>query len=98
MFSLQKLLGKDDKFFRLMEGSAEEAFASIRSLTEMLDTPEEKRSLNAFINARRKDKRITQELSEHLSRTFVTPLDCSPQLTPPSVVRNTPRSCCGPYA
>jgi uncharacterized protein Yka (UPF0111/DUF47 family) len=75
MFSLQKLLGKDDKFFRLMEGSAEEAFASIRSLTEMLDTPEEKRSLNAFINARRKDKRITQELSEHLSRTFVTPLE-----------------------
>ena len=75
MFSLQKLLGKDDKFFRLMEGSAEEARASIQSLTEMIETPEEKRSLNAFITARRKDKRITQELSEHLSRTFVTPLE-----------------------
>ncbi len=75
MFSLQKLLGKDDKFFRLMEESAEEARASIQSLAEMLETPEEKRSLNAFAEARRKDKRITQELSEHLSRTFVTPLE-----------------------
>ncbi len=28
MFSLQKLLGKDDKFFTLLEASAEEAHAS----------------------------------------------------------------------
>src|SRR3954470_8057118 len=75
MFSLQKLLGKDDKFFRLMEGSAEEARASILSLSEMLKLPEDKRSLNGFAEARRKEKRITQELSEHLSRTFVTPLE-----------------------
>jgi uncharacterized protein Yka (UPF0111/DUF47 family) len=75
MFSLQKLLGKDDKFFKLMEGSAEESRASIQSLAEMLKMPPEKRSLDAFIESRRKDKRITQELSEHLSRTFVTPLE-----------------------
>jgi uncharacterized protein len=75
MFSLQKLLGKDDKFFRLMEGSAEESRASIQSLAEMLRMPKEKRSLDAFVESRRKDKRITQELSEHLSRTFVTPLE-----------------------
>src|SRR5258705_12902218 len=75
MFSLQKLLGKDDKFFRLMEGSAEEARASIQSLAEMLKASEAKRSLDGFVDARRKDKQITQELSEHLSRTFVTPLE-----------------------
>src|SRR5258705_56203 len=75
MFSLQKLLGKDDKFFRLMEGSAEEARASIQSLAEMLKLPENKRSLEGFAEARRKEKRITRELSEHLSRTFVTPLE-----------------------
>jgi uncharacterized protein Yka (UPF0111/DUF47 family) len=75
MFSLQKLLGKDDKFFRLMEGSAEEARASIHSLSEMLKLPEEKRSLDRFVEARRNDKRITQELSEHLAKTFVTPLE-----------------------
>jgi uncharacterized protein len=75
MFSLQKLLGKDDKFFRLMEGSAEEARASIKGLSALVKAPEDKRSLDAFIEARRKDKRITQELSEHLCKTFVTPLE-----------------------
>src|SRR2546421_5170812 len=75
MFSLQKLLGKDDKFFRLMEGSAEEARASIQSLAEMLKLPDDKRSLEGFVEARRKEKQITQELSEHLARTFVTPLE-----------------------
>src|SRR5256885_4152442 len=75
MFSLQKLLGKDDKFFRLMEGSAEEARTSIRSLAHMLKASQEKRSLDGFAEARRKEKQITQELSEHLARTFVTPLE-----------------------
>ena len=75
MFSLQKLLGKDDKFFRLMEGSAEEARASIRSLSATLKASAEKRSLDGFVEARRKEKQITQELSEHLARTFVTPLE-----------------------
>ena len=75
MFSLQKLLGKDDKFFRLMEGSAEEARTSIRSLSEMLKASDGKRSLDALAEARRNEKRITRELSEHLSRTFVTPLE-----------------------
>jgi uncharacterized protein Yka (UPF0111/DUF47 family) len=75
MFSLQKLLGKDDKFFNLMEGSAEEARHSIQSLIEMVKTAEEKRSLEGFVEARRKDKRITKELTEHLCKTFVTPLE-----------------------
>ena len=75
MFSLQRLLGKDDKFFTLMEGSAEEGRASVRHLIELINTPLAKRSLDAFVEARRKDKRITQELSEHLCKTFVTPLE-----------------------
>ncbi len=75
MFSLQKLMGKDDKFFRLLEASAEEAHASVQSLAQLLKTREEKRSLDAFIQARRKDKLITQELTEHLLKTFVTPLE-----------------------
>jgi uncharacterized protein len=75
MFSLQKLLGKDDKFFRLMEESAEECRVSIHSLITLFKTPEEKRSLDAFVDARRKDKRITKELTEHLLKTFVTPLE-----------------------
>jgi uncharacterized protein len=75
MFSLQKLFGKDDKFFTLMEGSAEEARASIHSLVKLLQTPAPKRSLAEFVDIRRKDKRITKELTEHLCKTFVTPLE-----------------------
>lgn len=75
MFSLQKLFGKDDKFFTLMEGSAEESRNSILSIIELVKCAEEKRSLTAFIEARREDKRLTRELTEHLCKTFVTPLE-----------------------
>src|SRR3954452_20505999 len=75
MFSLQQVIGKDDKFFQLMEGSAEEARASIEALGKLLKHPDGARSLDAFAEIRRKDKLITQELSEHLCKTFVTPLE-----------------------
>src|SRR5258707_10091114 len=75
MFSLQKVLGNDDKFFKLMEGSAEESRASIRCLVQLVKHPERDQSLDPFAEIRRKDKRITQELSEHLCKTFVTPLE-----------------------
>jgi hypothetical protein len=75
MFSLQKLLGKDDKFFRLMEACAEEARTSIQHLRVLFKTPEAKRSLAALVESRRKEKRVTQELTEHLLKTFVTPLE-----------------------
>ena len=75
MFSLQKLLGKDDKFFRLMEASADEARASIQNLRDIYKAPEGKRNLAAVIETRRKEKRVTQELTEHLLKTFVTPLE-----------------------
>src|SRR5881296_2209911 len=75
MFSLQKLLGKDDKFFRLMEGSAEEARASIQCLVKLVKHPEQSGGLDAFTAIRNKDKRLTSELTEHLCKTFVTPLE-----------------------
>jgi uncharacterized protein len=75
MFSLQKLFGKDDKFFTLMEQSAEEARASIQTLVKLVDTAAEKRSLKEFVEIRRKDKVITKQLTEHLCKTFVTPLE-----------------------
>jgi len=75
MFSLQQVIGKDDRFFKLMEGSAEEARASIQTLARLLKHPDKADGLEAFAEIRRKDKRITQELSEHLCKTFVTPLE-----------------------
>lgn len=75
MFSLQRLLGKDDKFFNLLEASAEQSSNSVKSLVELLAKPNPERTLEEFIQTRRKDKRITEELSLQLCKTFVTPLE-----------------------
>src|SRR6185436_9460152 len=53
----------------------EEARASVECLVDLVKHPGNEKSLEAFAAIRRKDKRITQELSEHLCKTFVTPLE-----------------------
>jgi uncharacterized protein len=78
MHLLQKLLGKDEKFFDLLEASAEEARSSVQLLMVLLESidkrPDEK-TLSEVIQSRRKDKRITNEITEQLCKTFVTPLE-----------------------
>jgi len=75
MFSLQKLLGKEDKFFTLLEASAEEARTSVRTLDKYLQSPDTLKNLDEFILSRRKDKAITAQISEALCTTFVTTLE-----------------------
>src|ERR1051325_217883 len=75
MFSLQKLLSRDDKFFDLLESSAEEARSSVLLLVPFLKSSNHVLSLDEFVEKRRKDKVITREISEHLCTTFVTPLE-----------------------
>src|SRR4030095_352518 len=75
MFSLQKILGKEDKFFTLLEASAEEARNSVRTLRKYLANPDTLKTLDEFILARRKDKAITAQISEALCTTFVTTLE-----------------------
>jgi uncharacterized protein len=75
MFSLQKLLGKDDKFFELLQASAEEGLHSVNALKRILTNPSITPTLDEFIASRRKDKMITQEISELLVKTFVTALE-----------------------
>ncbi len=65
----------EDKSFDLMDGSAEEARSAIRSLVSLLLAPANKRSLDAFVAARRKEKLLAQDLTEYLCKTFVTPLE-----------------------
>jgi len=77
-FSLRALFGKDQKFYDLLEASAEEALTSTSLLAAYLQRSGSFRSsgdLDDFIKARRKDKRITQQINEELCRTFVTPLE-----------------------
>ena len=75
MFSLQRLLGREDKFFELLEASAEESRHSIQALISFVKNPKEIRSLDEFILSRRNEKRIANEISEALCTTFVTALE-----------------------
>jgi uncharacterized protein Yka (UPF0111/DUF47 family) len=72
---LKKLLGYDDKFFNLLEASAAEAQSSVQLLVGMIKQANGMPTLDEFIQTRRKDKRITEEISEQLCKTFVTPLE-----------------------
>jgi uncharacterized protein Yka (UPF0111/DUF47 family) len=75
MFSLQRLLGKEDMFFGLLEASAEEAHTSVQALVKLskaLDTPVE---LEEFSRSRRKDKEITATIRHAVYTTFVTALE-----------------------
>ena len=80
MLSLKKLLGKDDKFFDLLEAGAEEAKASVDLFSGYLKklaatTDGSRTSLDDFVQTRRKEKRIRHLMTEELSKTFVTPLE-----------------------
>jgi uncharacterized protein Yka (UPF0111/DUF47 family) len=75
MFSLQKIFGKEDKFFTLLEASAEEARTCVRTLAKYLGSPDTLKNLDEFILSRRKDKAITAQISEALCTTFVTALE-----------------------
>ncbi|MBP6507139.1 MAG: DUF47 family protein [Opitutaceae bacterium] len=78
MFSLKKLFGKDDKFFDLLEAGADAANASVKLLAnylQTLSTGGSPANLDEFVQSRRKEKRVRHEMTEALSRTFVTPLE-----------------------
>ncbi|MDQ2824000.1 MAG: DUF47 family protein [Verrucomicrobiota bacterium] len=78
MISIGRILGHDEKFFDLLEASAKQADSSVHHLVDLLgklehnDSPQD---LAGFAESRREDKRITQELTEQLSKTFITPLE-----------------------
>ncbi|MFZ2310981.1 MAG: pit accessory protein [Methylobacter sp.] len=75
MFSLQTIFGKGDKFYGLLEASAESARSSASALIELLSTPATQQSLEKFKQARRREKDLFAQISKELVNTFVTVLD-----------------------
>lgn len=75
MFSLRELLSPKDKFFDLLEASAEEARASVQALIHLLENPQHVGSLDAFAASRRKEKQITSEISDAICTTFITTIE-----------------------
>ena len=75
MFSLQELFSPKDKFFDLLEASAQEARASVKALIQLIENPHHVSSLEAFAESRRKEKQIASEISDAVCTTFVTALE-----------------------
>lgn len=75
MFSLQQLLGKGDRFYELLEAAAREAHESVRLLIGLMQQPKESGRFDQLVLARRKEKRIAEQISEELVKTFVTGLE-----------------------
>ena len=75
MFSLQKLLGKEDTFFTLLEASAEAARASVQALVKLSKTLDQPVAFDEFAYARKKDKEITSQISAAVYTTFITALE-----------------------
>jgi uncharacterized protein len=75
---IRKLMGKDDKFYVLLEASAEEARVSAKAIAKVhaaMGKPGFEEALNELVRSRRKDKRIGLSITEELCATFVTPLE-----------------------
>jgi uncharacterized protein Yka (UPF0111/DUF47 family) len=75
MFSFQQLFGKGDKFQGLLEEAAKEANESARHVLQLMANPGNTRSLDELVLARRKEKKIAEQISEELVKTFVTGLE-----------------------
>lgn len=75
MISFQRLLGREEEFWELLEASAREGVNSVAALKRTLANRDTACVLDEFAVARRKDKKITEEISEKLLTTFVTPME-----------------------
>jgi uncharacterized protein Yka (UPF0111/DUF47 family) len=75
MFTVQKIFSKDNKFYDLLEASAEESRHSVQALNRVLAHPDKVPSLTEFHQAKEADKRITEQISEALIDSFVADLE-----------------------
>jgi len=75
MFSLQMLFGKADRFYQLLEDAASEAHSSVRLVMEMLKASAPGKNLNDLALSRRKEKKIGEQITAELVKTFVTGLE-----------------------
>jgi len=75
MFSLQRIFSRIDRFYDLLETNSQEARQAVAALIELLNAPQDGRTLREFIQRRRQTKRISEEITALVCSTFVTPLE-----------------------
>ncbi len=75
MFSIQKLFSKGDRFQELLEAAAQESHESVRLVIAMMKSPRNTQNFDDLVLARRKEKKISEQISTELVKTFVTGLE-----------------------
>jgi uncharacterized protein Yka (UPF0111/DUF47 family) len=75
MVPLQKLLGKEDRFYELLEASAAQACQSVRALRRFMANIGPEARLDDFVASRRSGKSVTAEISHLLCTSPVTALE-----------------------
>jgi len=75
MFSIQQLFGKGDRFQELLEAATRESRESVRLAIQLMTPPRKTQDLDDLILSRRKEKKISEQISTELVQTFVTGLD-----------------------
>ncbi|HEY4414321.1 MAG TPA: DUF47 family protein [Verrucomicrobiae bacterium] len=75
MFSIQKLFSKGDRFQELLEAAAEESHESVRLVIQLMKSPRNTQNFDDLVLARRKEKKISEQISNELVKTFITGLE-----------------------
>jgi len=75
MFSLQQFFGKGERFQELLEAAAQESHESVRLVIELIKSPRNTQNFDDLILSRRKEKKISSQISGELVKTFVTGLE-----------------------
>jgi uncharacterized protein Yka (UPF0111/DUF47 family) len=75
MFSLQQFFGKGDLFQELLESAAQETRESVRLVIELIKSPNNTKNMDDLILARRRQRKISEQISSELVKTFITGLE-----------------------
>lgn len=75
MFSIQQMFSKGDRFQELLEAATQESYESVRLAIELMKPPRNTQNLDDLILARRKEKKISEQISSELVKTFITGLE-----------------------
>ena len=75
MFSIQQLFSKGDRFQQLLEAAAQESHESVRLVIELMKSPRNTQNFDDLVLTRRKEKKISEQISVELVQTFITGLE-----------------------
>ncbi len=75
MFSLQTIFGQGKQFYALFNEAADAAYVSTKALHEMLRTPDRVHALDEFKLARERERVASDQISQALVDSFITPFE-----------------------